>query len=306
MTNGEGVKKDQAQGAENLAQFVLRMDRLLASAGIEDSRREVRLILAETMDLPLERQYLLEREDLKASWRERAESVFRRRALREPLSSILEAKEFYGYRFHLNEACLAPRPETEELVTVALELLADTKWKRRDLHLAEWCCGSGAPGLSLLAEVKKQRADQEIRLDLSDLSARALEAAQRNAKQMGLEAFCRFDQADLFPSRECRYDMILCNPPYIPSADLAGLMPEVRNYEPELCLDGGSDGLDFYRRLAAGAREYMRKPGALIMEHGIGQNEAVREIFSDWQKQKARFRVRRDLAGLERVAVLEI
>lgn len=293
-----------SQNRESLGRFVRRMSRILTEAGIEDSLQESRQILSEALDLPLSRQYLMEADILQPEWAARAEEIFARRAAREPLSSILSAKSFYGRRFSLNEACLAPRPETEELVNAALEFADRAMREATKLRLAEWCCGSGAPGLSLLLELKKRRPGLNVHLALSDISVRALEAARLNAKNFGLTEDCSFEVCDLFPSGADSYDMILCNPPYIPSGDMRELMPEVKNYEPALCLDGGEDGLLFYRRLDQRAREFLCRPGALIMEHGIGQSEAVREIFRARQNAGEQIQVRRDLAGLERAAVL--
>lgn len=299
------MNSSSTAGKETLGEFTRRMGKQLEISGIEDSLREARLILAEALDLPLSLQYLNEKEEIREEFRVRAEAVFTRRSRREPLSSIMEAKDFYGYRFRLNEACLAPRPETEELVNAALELLEKQGKELNNISLAEWCCGSGAPGLSLLAELKKRNPKLEISLDLSDISERALEAARDNAKALNLYANCHFEKTDLFPAVLRRYDIILCNPPYIPSEDIKSLMPEVKGFEPNLCLDGGTDGLVFYRRLAKRAHEYLAVPGALIMEHGIGQSDDIKWIFEARKKSGDCYSVRKDLSGLDRVAVLQ-
>lgn len=131
----------------------------------------------------------------------------------------------------------------------------------------------------------------------------------KNAAALGLEKSCRFALCDLFPpeKEETLFDLILVNPPYIPRAEISGLMPEVRDYEPHLALDGGEEGLDFYRRLAASAALYLKEDGWLLMEHGAAQEDAIREIFADWPQGRGSAVIsRRDAAGHDRVLAFQV
>ena len=176
------------------------------------------------------------------------------------------------------------------------------------LELAELCCGSAAPGLSLLWELE-QLQKGSASLFLGDLSGGAIYAAMKNAAALGLDKSCRFALCDLFPpeKEETLFDLILVNPPYIPRAEISGLMPEVRDYEPHLALDGGEDGLDFYRRLAASAAACLKEGGWLLMEHGAAQEADIREIFADWPQGRGSAVISRcDAAGHDRVLAFQV
>lgn len=131
----------------------------------------------------------------------------------------------------------------------------------------------------------------------------------KNAAALGLDKSCRFALCDLFPpeKEETLFDLILVNPPYIPRAEIFGLMPEVRDYEPHLALDGGEDGLDFYRRLAASAAACLKEGGWLLMEHGAAQEADIREIFADWPQSRGSAVISRcDAAGHDRVLAFQV
>ena len=337
-----------------ITDYISRAARQLEGAGLEDPRREARMLLFEGAGLTLAEQYAHPGKELSDDLEERLLAALERRSAREPQSSIFASAFFCGHRFVLNADCLAPRPETELLVETALELLtsrlplqprpesgpeskaesssasqppssseknsasrpasnselsstSSSEAKPR-LELAELCCGSAAPGLSLLWELE-QRQKGVASLFLGDLSGGAIYAAMKNAAALGLEKSCRFALCDLFPpeKEETLFDLILVNPPYIPRAEISGLMPEVRNYEPHLALDGGEDGLDFYRRLAASAALYLKEDGWLLMEHGAAQEAAIREIFADWPQGRGSAVISRcDTAGHDRVLAFQV
>lgn len=317
-----------------ITDYISRAARQLEGAGLEDPRREARMLLLEGAGLALAEQYAHPGRELSPDLEERLLAALERRSSREPLSSIFASAFFCGHRFALNADCLAPRPETELLVETALELLksrlplqprsesgleskaesssasrpASSSAAEPRLELAELCCGSAAPGLSLLWELE-QLQKGSASLFLGDLSGGAIYAAMKNAAALGLDKSCRFALCDLFPpeKEETLFDLILVNPPYIPRAEIFGLMPEVRDYEPHLALDGGEDGLDFYRRLAASAAACLKEGGWLLMEHGAAQEADIREIFADWPQGRGSAVISRcDAAGHDRVLAFQV
>ena len=348
-----------------ITDYISRAARQLEGAGLEDPRREARMLLLEGAGLTLAEQYAHPGRELSPDLEERLLAALERRSSREPLSSIFTSAFFCGHRFALNADCLAPRPETELLVETALELLksrlplqsrsesgseskaesnsasrpALSSASRQEcsasssekisasrpalssdlssdaclaaeprLELAELCCGSAAPGLSLLWDLE-QRQKGSASLFLGDLSGGAIYVAMKNAAALGLDKSCRFALCDLFPpeKEETLFDLILVNPPYIPRAEISGLMPEVRDYEPHLALDGGEDGLDFYRRLAASAAACLKEGGWLLMEHGAAQEADIREIFADWVQSRGSAVISRcDAAGHDRVLAFQV
>ncbi|RME66818.1 MAG: peptide chain release factor N(5)-glutamine methyltransferase [Nitrospirae bacterium] len=186
-----------------------------------------------------------------------------------------------------------PRQETETLVDVALELL---KVRQKPLVL-DLCTGTGAIGLTIAREVPTSY------VVCTDIDPKALRLARKNAKTLGVEDRVSFYLSDLFEGLpEVSFDVILCNPPYIPSGLIKGLQPEITIYEPQRALDGGPDGLDFYRRILGSARDFLKPEGYLIFELGIDQNAKVCEIAKSMGYNH--LRTERDLGGVERVVVL--
>ena len=210
-----------------------------------------------------------------------------RRLAREPLQYIIGESPFFGHDFLVDPRVLIPRPETELLCSWALELIpSSAAWNVLDL-----CCGSGCIGLSLAL------ARPSLSLTLSDISEEALSVAGTNAKRLGVQAVLhRGDLAEGFPP--ATFDLVVSNPPYIPSNECSSLQPEVLR-EPVLALDGGTDGLDFYRRIAAESSSILKANGLLLMELGFGESKDVSDIllsagFTDVS-------VREDLNGIPRM-----
>lgn len=293
-------------------------DKIVKQVGLsrEEARQEARIMVEEVCGLTFAEQIGAPRQVLSHNQVELLDLVLERRLQREPLTSIFKSAYFYGRRFGLNEATLAPRPETELLVDWALELIKEGKAGKRlekdNFSFAEFFCGSGAPGLSLLAET--MALSYQADLSLSDLSLRALEQARENAQNHGLEELINIQQADIFPVTKKRFDIILANPPYIKHQELDTLMTEVKAFDPKLALDGGEDGLDFYRKLASGVHAYLKEGGWLLMEHGQGQADQIKQIFldansklelgvlgRDKKKQEIIIENRNDYAGIDRM-----
>lgn len=206
------------------------------------------------------------------------------RATHVPLQHILGNQEFMGYEFLVNEHVLIPRQDTEVLVETALPLV-DGK------RVLDLCTGSGCIIISLS---KMGYLQQAVGVDLSE---EALSVAKENARM--LEADVTFLHSDLFEQVTGVYDVIVSNPPYIETETIAGLMEEVRDHEPRMALDGGRDGLDFYRRIVQDSVSYLADGGYLCFEIGCEQGQAVRTLLEEQGFTECR--IVKDLAGLDRV-----
>jgi release factor glutamine methyltransferase len=219
-------------------------------------------------------------------------ALVQRRLDGEPVAYILGRKEFWSLDLLVDARVLVPRPDTETLVEQALELLQDLGKNGRALRVADIGTGSGALALAL----KKERPNDEV--FAVDVSLEALAVAGENAGRLGLDI--ALVQGDLLEplAHLGMFDLVASNPPYISSADIEGLSPEVRR-EPRLALDGGADGLALVRRLAKDAPKVLAPGGALVMEIGAGQATDVLEILRG--EGYADIGTRRDLAGIERV-----
>jgi release factor glutamine methyltransferase len=216
-------------------------------------------------------------------------ALVERRRAHEPIAYILGEREFYSRPFAVDRDVLIPRPDTETLVDVALAALPTGTGP-----VAELCVGSGAVIVTLLCE------RPELTGVATDISSAALAVAAANAARHGVTERLTLAQGDLFAALPAtRFAVLVVNPPYIPSAVIPTLDPDVRSFEPMLALDGGGDGLDFYRRLSAGAGEHLVSGGTLALEVGHDQAEAVAGLLRERGYEDVR--ATRDLSGIERV-----
>jgi release factor glutamine methyltransferase len=221
----------------------------------------------------------------------RYRELIRRRRSGEPIAYILGRREFYGLDFVVDRRGLVPRPDTEPLVEVALERTRTRSMHGRALDL---CTGTGCVGIAFA------KARPTWRVLATDVSPATAELAWENARRLGVAFTLGVDVGDLFaPVSGQRFELVLANPPYIPSGELAGLMPDVRDFEPRLALDGGADGLDLVRRIVAGARSHLAAGGILAVEVGHDQAQRTRELFE--QAEFLEISVRRDYGGRERI-----
>ena len=206
-----------------------------------------------------------------------------------------------GFSFEVTPDVLIPRQDTETLVEEAFSWAsAERKREERPLRLLDLCTGSGCVGLSLFLLLRQKGAD--CSLTVTDISKKALSVAERNAARLVSDADrsrVTFLQGDLLQPVEGAFDLIVSNPPYIPSSEIEGLMEEVKDHEPRLALDGSGDGLCFYRRMAADCRDHLNKNGRFLAEIGYDQAETAAAVFreSGWQN----ITVTRDLSGNPRV-----
>jgi release factor glutamine methyltransferase len=239
-------------------------------AGIAGARLEAQLLLAHVLGCTRVQLYTgfdkpLGEEEL-AAYR----GLIKRRLGGENVSYLLGEQEFWGLKLHVNEHVLVPRPDTETLIEVARALRADRAAACRVLDL---CTGSGAVAIALAKELPAAT------VIATDVSLEAVAIAKQNATRNEVADRVDVRAGDLWvPVAGERFDLIVSNPPYIASAVIPTLSTEVRR-EPRLALDGGASGLVFYDRICAGAREYLLPGGALVVEHGFDQADAVRERF---------------------------
>lgn len=211
-----------------------------------------------------------------------------RRAQGEPVQYILNRADFMGLKFYVDERVLIPRQDTESLVeAVIIDLQSRKKPRMLDL-----CCGSGAIGLSVKSLLS------HVDVTLSDISTGALEVARKNAHALGADVTVR--HGDLFNAvGRDQFDLIASNPPYIPSGELAGLQREVQ-YEPAIALDGGSDGLNIYRRIASEAGAHLKSGGSIYLEVGAGEAHDVLSLMTAHIEAEASG-ILKDLTGVERI-----
>lgn len=267
--------------------------RQLDDAGIDESKREARLLVAGALGLSLSALILRENDPI-GHHASRLAEWFARRLAREPVSRIAGEREFYGLTLHLNPAMLDPRPDTETLVEA---VLAEARGGRfgpapRILDLGT---GTGAILLALLSALPAA-----IGLGI-DIAPEAVAGAVANARRLGLDTRAAFRSGDLFEGLVETFPIIVSNPPYIPSKDIPALDPEVRLHDPLRALDGGTDGLDFYRRIADDAPRFLAPGGLLAVEVGQGQAEDVASLFAAVGLRAGG--IRHDLAGIARVVL---
>ena len=257
----------------------------LEKAGIQEAALDARLLLEEVRGT--DRNTLLAHGDRAVTEEEETQFLIfiERRSTREPLQQITGWQEFMGLRFSVTEDVLVPRQDTETLVEEVMRYLRD------GMEILDVCTGSGCILLSLL------RYSNGCRGVGCDISEKALAVAGQNAKELGISA--QFIQSDLFESIEGRFEYIVSNPPYIRKDMIPTLMEEVRDHEPLIALDGGEDGLDFYRKITREATEHLYSGGMLFFEIGYDRGEAVKLLMEEEGYEEVT--VSQDLAGLDRV-----
>ena len=269
-----------------LSKLFETMKKSFAEKNIDESDAE--WILSLTLDIP--RSKLGEERIIKRAECRKILDIFEERLTGRPLWYIIGNTEFYGYTFRVDERVLIPRPETEELVRQAVGAVQDGD------TVLDLCTGSGVIAISLALEAAK---DKDITVYATDISEDALAVARQNAREN--KANVNFLNADLFdgvPAR-LKFNLITANPPYVMRKELKTLQREVREFEPALALDGGVDGLDFYRRIAENISRHIARRGLLIMECGENQANEIVKIFRAATRCEYAMIVK-DLAGVER------
>jgi release factor glutamine methyltransferase len=265
-------------------------ERYLADRGVENPRLNAEHLLAHALGLKRMELYLQFDRPLTESERAPLRDLVKRRGTREPLQHVLGTAEFHGRTFACDKRALVPRPETEQLVELALEIAKD----KPAATILDIGTGSGVIVLTIALELPSAT------LHATDLSPDALALAAENAARHALTDRLVFHQADLLPPDAARFDLIIANLPYIPAEEIASLSPEVR-HDPASALDGGADGLDLIRRLIETAPDRLAPGGALLLEIGLGQADAVNALLS--ARKFRDISVRPDYQNIPRFAV---
>jgi release factor glutamine methyltransferase len=319
--NAEVPAESQRAGRDIAAAIAAARARL-ARAGVESARLDVELLIAAAAGVS-RATLIAGGAQIDAAAAERFEQMLARREAREPLAYIVGYREFFSLEFVVREGVLIPRPETETVVEAALDFLrerecpGDLSGERKCLQdpsvvgavrqrpsystarVLDIGTGSGAIAIAITANAPAARI---VALDVSKVS---LEVAADNARRHRYADRIAFLQGDCFAALEDQappfnpFDLIVSNPPYVAEPQFAALAPEVRDFEPRVALDGGRDGMDFYRRIAAGVPRWLAPGGEVILEVGAGQADAVEAMMrAAGCAVSAR---RRDLAGIDRV-----
>lgn len=254
-------------------------------AGIEDAKHDAWLLLTFICKIDRTFYYVHMDEDMPVEQEAEYENVLNKRAEHVPLQYITGEQEFMGIPFRVNDAVLIPRQDTETLVEEALKVI------RPGMKVLDMCTGSGCIIISILKNIV------DVEGFGYDISKQAINVAKENAKLNNINA--TFERSDLFEDVSDTFDVIVSNPPYIPTDVIGGLMPEVAVYEPMLALDGKEDGLHFYRKIVAKASDYLNPGGKLLFEIGHDQGESVSSLMKEAGYKDVT--VIKDLAGNDRV-----
>ena len=264
------------------------------AAGIENPRLETRLLIASV--LGVESGGIFADIVLNDAQAEAVRRMAAQRTAHKPLDKILGHREFYKADFIVNEDVLSPRPDTEILVEKALQYMPQTARNVLDLGT-----GSGCIIESILLE------KPDLHGVAVDISLKALKTARQNAEKCGVATRLQLVRADWFATDFAaqigqKFDVIVTNPPYIPSSDIAELAPEVKDHDPRAALDGGADGFDSYRRIAALMPDLLNDGGYVLIEAGIGQAQKIATVFADYGLSLVE--IAKDLGGIERCVIL--
>jgi release factor glutamine methyltransferase len=275
-----------------VVEVLRRTQAFLQKKGSPSARLDAELLVAHALEMDRLEVYLKHDQPLAESELARIREPVKRRGEREPVATIIGSKEFYSLSFQVEPGLLVPRPDTECLVEAALAFEGDS------LYVADVGAGTGCVGLSL-AHTK-----EGWRIYCTDISPQAVRVVNKNILALGLRERVAALTGDLLdpipPDRPI--DLVVSNPPYIPSGEIDSLPPEISRHEPRSALDGGLDGLDTYRRLVPLAAARARL--AVLVEVGAGQAPAVGAIFEEAGLQGVRFS--QDLAGIDRVVIGEV
>jgi len=267
---------------------------LLEISGLNDADREAELIVSHC--LGIDRLHLYKEDpDIPENILLQIYEYLRRRAAREPLQYILGYTEFHGLKIKVGPGVLIPRPETELLVEEAVKTVHTSHFT--SLRILDLCTGSGCIALALAREFP----DSEIYG--TDTSEVAIRYAEENVDRNRIKnvTFLKGNLFDPLKNSDNKFDVIISNPPYIRRADMENLQPEIKDWEPGEALDGGEDGLDYYKMIIPESKNYLKENGYLVLEIGIGQSDEVK-----WMAEETGFKdiiVIRDYSGIERILI---
>lgn len=256
-----------------LLEVIQRSTDFLAKKGVDSPRLQVELLLAHVLQLPRLKLYLDFEREIAGLDLARIRDLVQRRALREPLQHILGSASFCGLEIKVSRDVLVPRPETELLAEAGWLFLRTLGHPPRALDIGT---GSGCIAIALVFNCPSAS------ILAVDVSEAALTMARENAALNNVASRVQFGVSDLFEDipKTSRFDLLISNPPYIPGPEIAALEPEVREFDPREALDGGVDGLDFYRRLSCEGPDFLAPGGRMMLEFGDGQEDALENLFT--------------------------
>tara|TARA_Y100000590_G_scaffold415870_1_gene514142 strand:- start:115 stop:963 length:849 start_codon:yes stop_codon:yes gene_type:complete len=251
-----------------LDKAIKQVSQTFKNHNIESHELDAQIILSEIMGV--KREYLITRNTTKLSKKimEKYNNAVKRRIKKEPIAYITGKKEFWSDDFIVNQSTLVPRPETELLIYKIINF-----YKNKSINILDIGTGSGCILLSILKELNSSRGTG------IDISAKAIQMAQINSKKLNLFNRSKFKVCDLVKFNVGKYDLIVSNPPYIPSKDMKNLSNDILNYEPKIALDGGFDGLDLIKKVIYKSNHLLKKHGLLAIEIGFDQYRKVSSIL---------------------------
>lgn len=283
--------------------------RRLQDAGVSDADLDCKLLYCFMRNITRTQLILMYQNVLEDRLCDEYFRLIDERASGNPLQYITGTQEFMGLEFDVNESVLIPRQDTETMVEDVISVIKDGALRgeslegtgRREWDILDLCTGSGAIGISLA----KLLTGVKVNVTCSDVSKAALEVARKNAGKLGVSKNIKFAEGDMFAPfdgrfKKKKFDLIVSNPPYIESDVIPTLQTEVKDHEPMSALDGGDDGLDFYRIIAGEAGGFLKKRGILFLEIGCDQGNAVRELLTE-AGGYSDIRCLKDLAGRDRI-----
>lgn len=292
------MENQTAEAIERQVSAVLRdAARCLTSHGISSGPLDAEVLLGHVLGVSRDQLLAAAHTPIDEAQLWAYERLVSRRLEREPTAYITGKREFWSLDIHVTPDVLIPRPETELLVEISLALAAKLR-ATEPMKILDLGTGSGAVAVALATELAGAK------IFATDISAAALAVAQGNAVRNDVIGRIRFAQGDLFDTVDTleRFDLIVANPPYIRRSDIDALAPEVSRWEPRCALDGGLDGFDYYRRMAAQVSRYIVPDGAIAVEIGAGTGDLVAALFKEGAGC-ARADIYKDYAGNERVVV---
>ena len=268
----------------NFLEYKKQIENIFLNNNID--KAEVNILFCEALNCSITE--LFKKDELELKDKRKIDTAVKKRILGKPIQKIFKKAYFCDYEFFVDNNVLCPRPETELLVEECLKLA------KKDDCVLDLCTGSGAIAIT----VQKKLG---LKVVATDISSKALKVAKKNAKN--ISANIEFIKSDMFVKVKSKFDIIVSNPPYIPTKDIQNLDREVRDFDPSISLDGGSDGLDFYRLIAAYAKKYLNKNGKILLEVGKGQSKKVKKML---EKNGFVCYIKKDYNNIERIVVGEL
>ncbi|NLY81567.1 MAG: peptide chain release factor N(5)-glutamine methyltransferase [Clostridiales bacterium] len=278
----------------NLRELIKVGTKILSNAGIDNSKNESKMLLCHVKGITNSELFLKWDEEACEDVEGEFLKLINERKNRRPIQHILKTQEFMGMEFYVDENVLIPRRETEEIVEIAIDII---KKKNEDVHVLDLCTGSGAIGVSV---AKLTNA----KVTCSDISKDAMMIAKQNGKRNFVSDKIAYINSDLFEKISKSFDVIISNPPYIESIEIGKLQSEVKDFEPIMALDGGEDGLCFYRRIVKDSYEHLNDGGFILLEIGYDQGkELIEMMISDGRYTN--IKVVKDFSKNDRIVVAE-